>query len=114
MMQANLTLNAFRLHYEYMSVVLTIRDVPDEVRDLLSQQARERGQSLQAFLLAMLRRQASFGRNRQIVAELDLDLQAGGGAGGDAPNAAEVLEQARRQGAAIPDWAADRGTHDAA
>lgn len=78
-----------------MSVVLTIRDVPDEVRDLLSQDAREQGQSLQAFLLSVLRRQADFSRNRRILVEIDSDLHAGGGAGPDAPDAAELIDQAR-------------------
>jgi hypothetical protein len=77
--------------------VLTIRDVPEEVRDLLARDARERGQSLQAFLVSMLRRQASFSRNLQILAEIDEDLASAGGAGADAPDAADVLEQARAQ-----------------
>jgi antitoxin FitA len=78
-----------------MSAVLTIRDVPDEVRDLLSLEARERGQSLQAFLLSVLKRQANFSRNRRILTEVDQDLDAGGGAGPDAPDAAQVLDEAR-------------------
>jgi hypothetical protein len=96
-----------------MSVVLTIRDVPEDVRDLLSQDARERGQSLQAFLLGVLRRQADFSRNRQILAEIAEDLQEGGGAGVDAPDAAEVLQQARAERAlppAEPPDHAPRGT----
>jgi hypothetical protein len=80
-----------------MSVVLTIRDVPEEVRDLLSQDARERGQSLQAFLLSVLGRQASFSRNRRILMEIDQDLDAGGGAGPNAPDASDVIDQARRE-----------------
>ena len=78
-------------------VVLTIRDVPDEIRDLLSREARERGQSLQAFLLAVLKRQADFGHNRQLLIEIEYDLAHGRGAGADAPDAAEVLAQARAE-----------------
>jgi hypothetical protein len=78
-----------------MTVVLTIRDVPNEVRDALARDARERGQSLQAFLLSVLRRQAEFSRNRQLLAEIERDLAGGGGADVDAPDAADVLEQAR-------------------
>lgn len=78
-----------------MSVVLTIRDVPDDVRDALTREARSRGQSLQAYLRAVLVRQAAFGHNRQLLAEVERDLSAGGGADGDAPDPAEVLEQAR-------------------
>ena len=75
--------------------VVTVRDVPDEVRDLLAQQAREGGQSLQAYLLAVLRRQAAFSRNRQVLAEIESELRVGEGAGPDAPDAAEVLAQER-------------------
>jgi antitoxin FitA len=75
--------------------VLTIRDVPEDVKDALARDARERGQSLQAFLLGMLKRQAAFGRNRQLLDDIERDLTAGGGAGADAPDAAELLMQAR-------------------
>lgn len=78
-----------------MSVVLTIRGVPDEVRDALTGEARERGQSLQAFLLRVLARQAAFAGNRQLLGEVERDLAAGGGAGEDAPDAAELLDLAR-------------------
>lgn len=80
-----------------MAVVLTIRDVPDEVRDLLAQQARERGQSLQAYLLAVLNRQADFCRNRQLLAELSDELDGGLGAGPTAPDAADLLARARTE-----------------
>jgi antitoxin FitA len=75
--------------------VLTIRDVPDEVKDALAQDARERGQSLQAFLLSVLKRQAAYSHNRQRLADIERDLVEGGGAGDDAPDAAELVEQER-------------------
>jgi len=75
--------------------VVTIRNVPDRVRDALAREARERGQSLQAFLLAMLCRQAEFHRNRELLAEIERDLDRGGGTAVDAPDAAELLDQAR-------------------
>jgi antitoxin FitA len=78
-----------------MGVVLTIRDVPDEVKDALARDARTRGQSLQAFLLGILTRQAEFSRNRQVLDEIEHDLSRGGGADVDAPDAAELLGQAR-------------------
>ncbi|GAA1197585.1 FitA-like ribbon-helix-helix domain-containing protein [Prauserella alba] len=78
--------------------VLTIRDVPDDVRDALAHDARERGQSLQAFLLSVLQRQAAFGGNRQLLSEIERELSEGGGAEGDAPDAADLLEQARPEG----------------
>ena len=45
------------MHNECM-VALQIRDVPEEVRDALTAQAKARGQSLQAFLLELVERQA--------------------------------------------------------
>jgi hypothetical protein len=39
-------------------VALQIRDVPDDVRDVLAAQARTRGQSLQAYLLELVETQA--------------------------------------------------------
>jgi hypothetical protein len=95
-----------------MSVTLTVRDVPEHVRDALTNAARMRGQSLQAFLLGVLNQQAAFSRNAQILTEVDQDLAAGGGAQADAPDAAELLEQARPQ----PTGKARsrRGSHSAA
>jgi antitoxin FitA len=75
--------------------VLTIRDVPDDVKDALTREARERGQSLQAFLLGVLNRQAAFGGNRRFLDEVERELATGGGAGAEAPDAAEVLARAR-------------------
>jgi hypothetical protein len=81
-----------------MVTAVTVRDVPEEVRDLLAQQARERGQSLQAYLLGVLRRQARFSRNRELLAEIESELRAeGGGAGTEAPDSCEVLAQARAE-----------------
>jgi antitoxin FitA len=75
--------------------VLTIRDVPDDVKDALTREARERGQSLQAFLLGVLNRQAAFTNNRRFLDEVERELATGGGAGADAPDPAEVLARAR-------------------
>lgn len=75
--------------------VLTIRDVSDVVRAALVREARERGQSLQSYLLSVLNRQAAFARNRQILDEIERDLATDGGAGDDAPDAAELLARAR-------------------
>lgn len=87
-----------------MTVVLTVRDVPEEVRNLLARQARERGQSLQALLLAVLNRQADFCRNRQILAEISQELDDGDGAAQDAPDAAELVARARAE-RSLPDGA---------
>ncbi|HEX4702348.1 MAG TPA: hypothetical protein VH352_09505 [Pseudonocardiaceae bacterium] len=54
-----------------MSVALQIRDVPDADRDVLAELARQRGQSLQAFLLALLAREAGFARNLALLRQFD-------------------------------------------
>ena len=74
---------------------MTIRDVPDEVKEALARDARERCQSLQAFLLGVLVRQAAFRQNRQLLTDIERDLAAGGGAGSEAPDAKDVIEAAR-------------------
>ena len=51
-------------------VALQIRDVPDDVRDALAARARAQGQSLQAFLLEVVRREAGFARNQALLADL--------------------------------------------
>lgn len=79
-----------------MSTVITVRDVPDEVRDALARQARDAGQSLQAFTLALLRRQASFSRNASLLDDIDRELVDRPGAPGtEAPDASALLVQAR-------------------
>lgn len=45
-----------------MSVALQIRDVPEAVRDVIAEQAARRGQSMQAYLLAMVQREARIAR----------------------------------------------------
>ncbi len=80
-----------------MTVAITIRDVPEDVRDALGEDARRQGQSLQAFLLGVLTRQARFARNQRILAAVERELAGGDGAGPDAPDAAQVLAAARAQ-----------------
>ncbi len=51
-------------------VALQIRDVPENVRDALAQRARERGQSLQAFLLMLVETEARRSRNAAVLGRL--------------------------------------------
>ncbi|TAM67680.1 MAG: hypothetical protein EPN48_13740 [Microbacteriaceae bacterium] len=44
-------------------VAIQIRDVPEQVRRALADEAETRGQSLQAYLLAVLERESSNARN---------------------------------------------------
>jgi len=94
--------------------VVTIRDVPEDVKDALAREARERGQSLQSYLLSVLNRQAAFARNRQLLDKIERDLATGGGAGEDAPDAAEALAQARSDRGDTGDIPHPRGTGGAA
>ena len=50
-------------------VAIQIRDVPDGTRNELAAQARARGQSLQAYLLDMLKERADAGHNRRLLTE---------------------------------------------
>jgi hypothetical protein len=54
-----------------MSVALQIRDVPEDVRDILTEQARARGQSLQTYLLLLIRAEARRSRNADALARFE-------------------------------------------
>lgn len=56
-----------------MSVAIQIRDVPEGVRDALAEMARRRGQSMQAYLLALLEQEAGFARNLAILQQIEDD-----------------------------------------
>ncbi len=47
--------------------VMTIRNVPDDVRELLGRAAKRSGQSLQNYLLSILEREARFSRNAELA-----------------------------------------------
>lgn len=55
-----------------MSVALQIRDVPEDVRDALSEQAKRSGTSLQGLLLRLVTREAVHLRNLAILDGLQL------------------------------------------
>lgn len=46
-----------------MTVALQIRNVPEHVRDALAQRAQQLGQSMQAYLLDVVEREARFASN---------------------------------------------------
>lgn len=46
-----------------MSVALQIRDVPDEVKDVLAAEARRQGRSVQTYLLGLVEREARLLQN---------------------------------------------------
>jgi antitoxin FitA len=73
-------------------VVLQIRDVPDDVRRALAEQARAQGQSLQAFLLSLVRAEARRSAN---LALLDRFTARTDGSRLPASEATDVLDAAR-------------------
>jgi antitoxin FitA len=80
-------------------VALQIRDVPEDVRDTLAARARENGQSLQAFLLSLVMREASFARNVDLIEEIE-SWPSEAGPGVDDILAARDAARAERGGAA--------------
>lgn len=78
-------------------VTMTVRGVSAATQTALAQQAREQGQSLQAYLLATLEREASFRDNLRLIDDIRADLEEGGGAGPGAPDAAEVIRRERER-----------------
>jgi hypothetical protein len=60
-----------------MTVSLQIRGVPEDVRDALAKVASARGQSLQRYLLELVRREARAQRNVDIIfgtADIRIDI----------------------------------------
>ncbi|MFF5625731.1 hypothetical protein ACFY5A_10215 [Microbacterium sp. NPDC012755] len=64
-------------------VAIQVRDVPESVRDDLVRAARERGQSLQAFLADVLETEARKSRNRELLRTMTPIPVLGGAAPGE-------------------------------
>ncbi len=75
-------------------VALQIRDVPDEVRDMLTERAKARGQSLQAFLREVVLREASFAHN---IAVLDRAVPWRAGSSATGQDVLDALATARTE-----------------
>jgi len=56
--------------YIAFMVALQIRDVPEDVRAALAERARERSQSLQAYLLSLVQTDARRSRNATVLGRL--------------------------------------------
>jgi hypothetical protein len=52
-------------------VALQIRDVPEDVRNALVERAQSQGQSLQAYLLSLVKADARRSRNQGVLARFD-------------------------------------------
>jgi len=57
---------------------LQIRDVPDAVRDVLADRAREKGQSLNMYLRDLVIREASFANNRALIDQMTAHRRSSG------------------------------------
>lgn len=75
-------------------VALQIRDVPDELRDRLSELARQRGQSLQAYLLDVVSDEARRADNLAVLHRFD---HAAYGARLTAADVSDALSAARAE-----------------
>jgi hypothetical protein len=53
-----------------MPVAITIRDVPESVRDAIAANAKGRGQSMQQYLQQLLRTDASRQANNRLIKEI--------------------------------------------
>jgi hypothetical protein len=62
--------------YNAIMVSIQVRDVPEQVRDTLAEVARSRGQSMQAYLLALLEEDARRARNVMLLRRV---RETGGG-----------------------------------
>src|SRR5215470_16457155 len=58
----------YRRMHNICMVALQIRDVPEQVRDILAERARAMGQSLQAFLLNLVEAEAKRAQNVSVLA----------------------------------------------
>jgi plasmid stability protein len=87
-----------KLHNAVMTAI-TIRDVPDDVKAELADEAAAAGQSLQAYLLAILTEQAKTAdHNRELLRETERWFaEHGGGLGPEGPDPAEVIREERRK-----------------
>ena len=59
-----------------MSVQITIRNVPTEVRDVLKSRAAAGGQSMQTYLLGELERIVGFPTNQELIRQIEERLEA--------------------------------------
>jgi antitoxin FitA len=61
-----------RMYTDGMTVAIQIKDVPDEVRDVLAKRAAERGQSTQQYLRGLLEREYRRERNKRLFEDLEI------------------------------------------
>jgi hypothetical protein len=75
-------------------VSIQVRDVPEQVRDILAEVARSRGLSMQAYLLAVLEEDARRARNVMLLRQI---RETGGGYVATPGETAEELDVIRAE-----------------
>lgn len=83
------------MHNACMSTLIQIRKVPEDVKAKLQARAAARGQSLNAYLLEMLEREAGAPSKAEIMARISARGPLGTGLEGG--EAAEFIRQAREE-----------------
>lgn len=79
-------------------VAIQIRNVPDDIRAALVDNAKAKGQSLQAYLLDLLREEAAWSVNGEVLRRTEERLKRGGGC--------RLTDEERQQD--IDAWKAER------
>ena len=82
--------------YNACMVALQIREVPDDVHDTLADRARQRGQSLQAYLLELVETEARRARNADVLSRFARRTDGVSTRAGELAAAVEA-ERARRR-----------------
>jgi hypothetical protein len=88
-----LQIDSTAFYHGRMTINLLIRDVPGEVRDVLAERARARGQSLQAYLYKLVSDDARRAENVRLLAAVR-ELRGGVDEAG-AQGAARILQDLR-------------------
>ncbi|RMI13614.1 FitA-like ribbon-helix-helix domain-containing protein [Cellulomonas triticagri] len=80
-------------------VAIQIRDVPEDVRDVLTRRARAKGQSLQAYLRDVVLREASFENNLAVLDSIAARRPGSAATGDDVLDALDRAREGRPGGA---------------
>jgi hypothetical protein len=64
--------HAMCMYAERMTIAIQIKDVPEEVRDVLAERAAERGQSTQQYLRGLLEREYRRERNKRLFENMNI------------------------------------------
>ena len=77
-------------------VAIQIRNVPEDLRDILAQDAKARGQSLQQYLLEVLQQQAGAARNAEFTRTWE-PIRGSGTPSGKPADVVQLIEEGRRE-----------------